>query len=304
MKTTLLSFCLLFIAVTANSQINFDAIPDDAYEEIPAISKKFNVEENGMKCGKAIFQYYPEYEYKKSISFGTVCRIVMDELEGLQETADGTFAMARHEMRRKSDGQVMVAEEWKFVNEGAPFSNEGGASEYVDFPFYIGRPMYSGEYEIEMEIKDFCSGNTVKASIVIAVGQNEAITATAKGGASFSEVFLFSVSQGAIVLDGKAKIGQFKMLVDNIEGFTVVDGYYSIGLELKLTSIKGEELLHLEDAASENGGAIKKDGPFMLDPYTDLSREVLGEEITFFIRIWDKKGKGEITAETTFKVVE
>ena len=303
MKKVFLNLFIAFLSAASFAQINFDAIPNEAYEEIPAMSKKFEIVENGLKCESVAFQYYPEYEYKKTIAFGSVCRIVMDNIEGLQKSDVGTYAMGRHSITRKSDGEVVMSEGWKFVNGGAAFP-EDADTKYVDLPFYVGRPMYSDTYVIELEIKDFCSGNTVKAIATMEIGPSSAISTSAKGGASFSEVFLFSVPQGAIVLDGKAKVGNLQLLFDDIKGFSVVDGYYSIGLEMRLTDGEDEELLYIEDAASENGGAIKKDGPFMLDPYTDLSDQVLNKDINFYVRIWDKKGKAEITATTTFKVIE
>ena len=305
MKKLLFTLALFITSFAGFTQLNFDAIPDEAYEEIPAMSKKFKIEDNGLKCGRVVFQYYPEYEYKNSIAFGSVCRVVMDQITGLQKTEDGTFAMGRHQVKRKSDGVVVMEEGWKFVNGGAAFPEGEGDSKQVDLPIYIGRPMYSGTYIIEMEIKDLCSGNSTKTIATFDIGPSPSITTTAKGGASFSEIFLFSVPQSTIVLDGRAKVGNFKMLFDEIEGFTLEEGYYSIGLEMILTDVKnGEELLHIEDAISENGGAFKKEGPFMLDPYAELSSQVLGTDIKFYVRIWDKKGKAEITGTTTFTVVE
>lgn len=115
-----------------------------------------------------------------------------------------------------------------------------------------------------------------------------------------------SYSEANIYADNKKlKSGEVEMnsVIDlrytGIKGFTASEGSVFPGASITITDMTNHEVIHFRDLFEDydEKGVSSIDAGFITLTLTIAEPLVTGEKYIFSTRVWDKKGKGEITSE-------
>ena len=95
---------------------------------------------------------------------------------------------------------------------------------------------------------------------------------------------------------------KFYLNFENIIGFKKVKNNVFPGMDLLITSKKGDTIMHNPDLYQNNSDGFDIDPLLLQANITAASPIHSGGEYTFFVKIWDKKSNGAFKAEMDFDV--
>jgi hypothetical protein len=294
---SLILFLFFSISISTFSQLQ--------YIEIPQLTKKVSVKGSAIKFSSAVVEYFPEYEYKDGVAFGTYMRVHFEGVQHNNILENEEFIFYKQNIVSKDGKNETVSTNW-MTEKLMITEREDDETLYFNATLEIGSPLFSGEYVWEIELADFCSGKKTVVSIPMTIVNNPGITIETSKGVSIAEAFLFNEDDKYNYSGPGVKPGMLSLRVADIKGFKLVDNTYKIGVAT-VTKTEDGEVLYQSDDLAEGKNAFQdpnEKGLLYLKPYIELPAETKGKIITYELLIWDKNQKGkEVKVSATFKVM-
>lgn len=98
---------------------------------------------------------------------------------------------------------------------------------------------------------------------------------------------------------------EVQYFLEGVSGFSIKDDKALFGASMTVTDQQGNRVLHYDDLFAENKEGYTKDQSSQLNFILAIgSPMAVGGQYTWQLRVWDKRGTGELVAEMPFDVTE
>jgi hypothetical protein len=98
---------------------------------------------------------------------------------------------------------------------------------------------------------------------------------------------------------------EVQYFLEGVSGFSIKDDKALFGTSMTVTDQQGNEVLHYDDLFAESDEGYSKDESSQLNFTLAIgSPMVVGGQYKWQLRVWDKRGTGELVAEMPFTVTE
>jgi hypothetical protein len=170
----------------------------------------------------------------------------------------------------------------------------------------VGRPMMSGKkYTARVHIWDKKGKGTFDAELKFVAMPSPAVDKTEKvAGADFKEVIFLDKTTGFSIESNEVTAGRnYQVVLEGIEGFSIVDGMCDVGASLLLRERStGKILLEVEDFLGENGVASESD---LYDGLRSPAFGFTGKRYECDVEtvLWDKRSDAKVKVVTRLKVI-
>lgn len=160
----------------------------------------------------------------------------------------------------------------------------------------VADPIHSeAQYTLLVNISDKKGEGTFRASLDFTVHKDDRIKLEGEG-LRCREIYLFSQQGGHTITDGRTGFNEtIYLLVEGLEGLEVQDGQVQMGLSMLVKD--AEENVILDEADLFGDHPLNyADVHEQVAPNLVLSGSQIANPVFCTIRIWDKKGRGWISA--------
>lgn len=288
--TTYGALLAILLAFSANAQPN-----DDHFKNVAHISKQIVIEDNGIEIQKAFFKVLQDYRYHNGVIFGSDVILFLDHIQDVNNFEGTSFIMKKERITSADGKTVIVDNDWKVAAQGNGLKLKEKEYLYYEMPVRIGNPMYSGDYIWTAWLADICGEGRTKITIPFTVIPNPVIEVVLEGAAKVGEVYMYNEADNKIYTNDKVKQGELTFIFKNIEGFTLVNGKYKVGMEMKMYDAAQEEIAEIDDAMSGEAAFQKPvDGQLQMWADYTFGTSLIGKKVVIKARIWDKNGSGSV----------
>lgn len=98
---------------------------------------------------------------------------------------------------------------------------------------------------------------------------------------------------------------EVQYFLEGVSGFSIKDDKVLFGTSMTVTNLEGKEVLQYDDLFADSGEGYSKEEASKLNFTLAIGNPmVVGGKYTWRLRVWDKRGKGELIAEMPFTVTE
>lgn len=283
------------ITFSANAQPK-----DDGFKNLPKISKQIVIEKDGIEIKKVLFRFHQDYNYAQGLIFGSDVMLFLDGIQDVNNFEGSSFIMKKERITSADGKRVIVDTDWKIAAQGFGIKLKEKEHLYYEMPVRIGNPMYSGDYIWTAWIADICGEGRTKITVPFTVIPHPNIEVVLEGAAKVAEVYMYNEADNKIYTTDKIEQGALTFIFKNIDGFTLVDGKYKVGMEMKMYDAGKNEIAEIDDAMTGDAAYHEPvEGQLQMWADYTFGSSLIGKKVVIKARIWDKNGSGSVIKANT-----
>ena len=253
---------------------------------------------NGLSCAK-VYLSSGEKEVKRSeFIYGEKIFVVFEGIAGFERKEGAAFPGMKLQVTDPLGNKLMdLADLYAEYTEGVEHDP-------LELNTWISMadPIHSGqEYKLFIEIWDKEGEGTFSAEMDFTVVPDEEIK-TESQQVTYDEVYLFSEARNEVLMEHRAGFNEtLYMIIEGLEGFTVIEDMVNAGLSLTLSDAAGNQILNEGDLQA--GSPIKaSDFQERLVPNFVLTGTEVSNPVTCRLVVWDKHSEARLTITTLLQV--
>lgn len=266
-----------------------------------SVSKDFNTsistEGNGLSVDEVIVSTDAERLDDNVFIYGQKLTTDFENMQGFTVENGLYYAKMGFEITN-ADGEVIMKED----NLLDTAMGQDASLKTLSGELILAQPMHSGQkYMVKYHITDEKGGGTFSSKMDFEILPNPAIQVQ-ESGLKALEVYVFNKDTQRVITNAETNfdnIMQFQF--DNLEGYTVVDGFVAIDLSIKVADAKGEQILYNKNAF-ENMPLTEADLEEGIGGVLVFSEGIINNPVTWEVEMWDMNSEARLKGVTQLNV--